>query len=326
MKKQKTDAPANHQQRQTSRYTLGDWDRESSVRSRPNVYDIHRLSDAEVNKKNWFPPAMLAYMQHPYFKSANPDSIRKLLARHLIYFLDYTTILEHKIVNRAVETIVHEALGIKTPTEMRAAGLQLYTDEGYHAFFSNQLAEQVAKRYTYTRPDSFPSRIGALLNLVDSVDANNADLAYFLEGFVSETIIAKELSSLTSDQLITPVYMMFRDHLYDEAKHCRFFTRAFIYFLQRMTDAQKYFAALTLPKIIKIYFKTDILWLEKSLLGVGVPMGVTTEILEGINDRKISSKTIQGSAAATISAIKKSGAFEDKRYKEIFIAEGIIDG
>ncbi|UVJ43809.1 diiron oxygenase [Pseudomonas sp. LS1212] len=312
-------------QRQTLPSTLGDWDQSSSVRSRPNAYDIHALTDAEIMKKDWFPPAMLTYLQHPFFKSADPDSIRKLLASHLVYFLDYTTILEHKIVNRAVEIVVHDSLGIIPPLEMRAAGLQLYTDEGYHALFSDQLAEQVAKRYAYKRFISSPARIDAIFELINTVDAKNIDLVYFLAGFVSETIIAKELSSITNDQLVTPVYMMFRDHLYDEAKHCRYFTIVFMHFWQNMTSEQRDFTALTLPKIIKIYFKTDIPWLEKSLLIAGVPVGVTTEILGHLSDNKITSKAIQSGATSTILAIKKSGMLDSNHYRNIFIAEGIID-
>jgi len=104
----------------------------------------------QLETRHWFPPAFLPYLAHPAIEAAGRSVVHRLTANHLVHFLDYTTLLEHRIVNRAVEVIVHGELPIDVPPPMKTDALQLYTDEGYHALFSNQVAEQIAGVYGIT--------------------------------------------------------------------------------------------------------------------------------------------------------------------------------
>jgi hypothetical protein len=120
----------------------------------------------QLETRHWFPPAFLPYLAHPVIQAAGSACVARLSANHLVHFLDYTTLLEHRIVNRAVETIVHGELPAYVPTRMKNAALQLYTDEGYHALFSNQLAEQIAAFYGITGRPVMPLRITRLNALI----------------------------------------------------------------------------------------------------------------------------------------------------------------
>ena len=108
----------------------------------------------------------MPYLAHPAIQAKGRETLHRLTANHLVYFLDYTTLLEHRIVNRAVEVIVHRELPIYIPLPMKHAALQLYTDEGYHALFSNQIAEQIAALYGITRRPVIPKRISRMNALI----------------------------------------------------------------------------------------------------------------------------------------------------------------
>jgi hypothetical protein len=131
----------------TPRYTLGDWDNKAAVRVRRNDYLLPDDLEQQLSIRDWFPPAFIPYCKHPLIDTAGRPMAQRLAANHLVYFLDYTTLLEHRVVNRAVETLVHGELDVPIPRQMKTAALQLYTDEGYHALFSNEVAEQVAALY-----------------------------------------------------------------------------------------------------------------------------------------------------------------------------------
>lgn len=128
-------------------YTLAGWDTNASVRLDRTPYALPADLESQLGDRHWFVPAFMPYLDHPDIVQAGTSVVRRLEANQLVYFLDYTTVLEHKLVNRAVETLIHNELGLHVPLAMKNAALQLYTDEGYHALFSNQIAEQVAELY-----------------------------------------------------------------------------------------------------------------------------------------------------------------------------------
>ena len=208
------------------RITLGDWNNHASVRTSRHDYRLPEDLQLQLQTRFWFPPAFLPYLSHPAIEAAGSKVMHRLAASHLVHFLDYTTLLEHRIVNRAVETIVHGELPAYIPPRMKTAALQLYTDEGYHALFSHHLAEQIAELHGFTGRPQMPLRITRLTGQIARTPESKRPLAWFLLGFVSETIIARELLDVCRETLVSSVNDMLRDHLADEARHSRFFPKS----------------------------------------------------------------------------------------------------
>ena len=201
------------------KFTLGDWDNRAAVRTSTHDYQLPDDVQQQLESRYWFPPDFLPYLSHPAIQAAGRDVLHRLTANHLVHFLDYTTLLEHRIVNRAVEVIVHRELPIHVSQAMKHAALQLYTDEGYHALFSNRLADQIAGFYGIIGRPAMPKRIARMNALIARTSEKNRPLAWFLLGFVSETIIARELLEVCRNSLVSSVNDMLRDHLADEARH-----------------------------------------------------------------------------------------------------------
>ncbi|VVN00248.1 hypothetical protein PS645_03252 [Pseudomonas fluorescens] len=307
------------------RFTLGDWDSRSSVRTSEHSYLLHSDLERQLETRRWFPASLLPYLNHPAVEAAGRTTAHRLSANHLVYFLDYTTLLEHRIVNRSVETIVHDELGIPIPAQMKTSALQLYTDEGYHALFSSHLAEQIAEFYGMVDRPVMPQRIIRLNALIERTPARHKSLAWFLVGFVSETIIAKELLDVCRDELVSGVQEMLRDHLADEARHSRYFCDVFHYLWLRLDCGQRTFTARSLLEILLIFFEVDERWLVESLRCAGLGEMSVAQILCDLTDTPNVLHRTQSGAASTLVALNKAGFFDLPANRQLFSKAGLLD-
>lgn len=309
---------------QTPRYTLGDWDNKATVRTRRDHYRLPDDLEKQLSSRHWFPPTFIPYIEHPRVQQAGRAVAQRLAANHLLYFLDYTTLLEHRVVNRSVETIVHGELAVPIPRPMKTAALQLYTDEGYHALFSNEVAEQIAALYGIDDRQP-PRRIGRLLAMVDAVVPTDRPLAWFLLGFVSETIIARELLTLTRDTLVCTVYRMLRNHLEDEARHSRYFSEVFQYLWFALDSTQRDLAARLLLHIIGLYFEPDEPWLLRSLASAGFEERSSRQIISPLLQPDAHARRVRCGAVSTFTAMKNARFFDNDHYRRLFSQAGFID-
>lgn len=308
------------------RFTLGDWNNRASVRTSQHDYQLPDDVLQQLETRHWFPPAFLPYLSHPAIRQAGTTVMHRLTANHLVHFLDYTTMLEHRIVNRAVETIVHGELPLYIPPAMKTAALQLYTDEGYHALFSNRLAEQIASLHGFVERPVMPLRITRLNALIARTPQHNRPLAWFLLGFVSETIIARELLEVCRDSLVSSVSDMLRDHLADEARHSRYFADVFHYLWMTLNGRQRTFSAKMLVEIIAVFFETDQRWLQQSLRGAGIADAAIKEIVDALIEPLASRQRAKSGATATLDALNKAGFFALPNNRKLFAKAGLIDG
>jgi hypothetical protein len=319
-------APLDHPVSWALRFTLGNWNTRASVRTSEHDYLLPPDLEQQLETRHWFPPGLLAYLNHPAIKALGPTVIHRLSANHLVYFLDYTTVLEHRIVNRSVETIIHGELKVNIPPRMKTAALQLYTDEGYHALFSNSLAEQIAGFYGINLRPVMPYRITRLNTLLDRTPDKHRALAWFLVGFVSETIIARELLDVCRDDLVSSVLAMLRDHLADEARHSRYFSEVFHYLWLTLNSRQRIFAARLLLDSIRIFFEADERWLRENLHSAGIGDSAVTEILGELTSSQATLQRARSGARATLQALKKAGFFDLPYNQQLFMKAGLIDG
>lgn len=307
------------------RFTLGDWNNRASVRTRHNNYQLPDDLHHQLETRHWFPPTMLPYLSHPAIEAAGRAVIHRLTANHLVYFLDCTTLLEHRIVNRAIETIIHGELPAFVPSRMKTAALQLRTDEAYHALCSNNLAEQIAKVYDMTERPAIPLRITRFNALMARTPEQHRALAWFLLGFVSETTIAHELHDICRDSLVSGVHDMLRDQLSDEAHHSRYFTEVFHYLWLTLNSRQRTFTARTLLDIIGLFFETDERWLQQSLRGAGIAEDTVVQITGETTTAKARRSRARAGARATLDALDQAGFFAIPLNQKLFAKAGLTD-
>lgn len=286
---------------------LKNWNCEACVRTRPHKYEIPAGLTEFTVLEDWYPRSRLPFLLHPEFREKSQNLIQRLLAEHLIYFMEYTTTLEHRIVNRAVQTLVHQDLGFKIPARMKISALQLYTDEGYHALVSYELSTRVRSIYKISSNGRDPQRIIDLEALIENETPSRRNILSILIAFVSETIIAKELATLSKQALVPAVYEILRDHLDDEAKHSKLFSYIFLYIWRRSTAADQEYIVTSVKQILAIFFATDEVWLSQTLLSCEINSQTIDEIMRNLRRHENISQRIVENAVATLHTLKKAG-------------------
>ena len=304
---------------------MKNWEKKATVRNSPNRYSLSEDIEIELQSKSWFLESALPWLSHPAIRAGGKELTHNILARYLIFFLEYTTTLEHKIVNPAVEVIAHDELALAVPPTLSKAAFQLYVDEGYHALVAASLADEVSSYYGFRRNQLLIQRIERLQNQI-SLNVERSKLASFIAGFVSETSITKELLNFTSRQLVTPSYHMLHDHLIDELQHSIYFSSAFHFAWNRFDESAKTFVSDLLLNLISEFFRLDDVWLIQTLVDVGISTQVAVGIQAELQTKDACIARLRSGASGTVDALMKTDFFDYKNNSSFFRKAGIING
>lgn len=289
----------------------------------PYKYNCHSVNMNDLESRNWFFPSALPFLSHPLLADLKPAQVQELLARNLVNFLEYTTLLEHRIVNKSVEFISQNRLPVSVPHGMRMDALRIYTDEGYHAVMSADVAHQVSEIYGLNQGTRRFGRIARLEALASNFQ--HEALGWFLIGFVSETVITKEFARMGRSALVLPVHNVLMDHLADEWKHSQYFVSMFSYLWPRLSNLERDFCATQLPTIIRECFRLDETLLERDLDELGVDSSVARAISAERNTEAEDRTRARNGAATTMHALRDCSFFSEPRYVANFSKHGLID-
>ena len=118
--------------------TMRNWYEQSTVRRAPR-----RTLNEDDLKGHLYPMALAPVTQHPLVTKLDGEQVDKILTNHLYRYLDFTVKLEVSVVNDVVRDIALDVAPFKPEKSMMVDALKIYTDEGYHALFSLDLANQI---------------------------------------------------------------------------------------------------------------------------------------------------------------------------------------
>ncbi|SDJ47431.1 P-aminobenzoate N-oxygenase AurF [Paraburkholderia steynii] len=307
------------------RSAFAGWDKEASVRRKPMDYDCSTLSADDIRQKHWFLPSALPYFEHPSVKSLGMQASQTLQAHALVYFMEYTALLEHRVVNRCMELIAHDLLPVALPESTRQDAMLLYTDEGYHAFISAEVSRQVARLIGIVPDRRQHPRVQNLINHLNDVPENFKALGSFLTTFVSETVITKEFLKFSNGTVVAPVSNVLKDHLDDERYHARYFSRLFDYVWKGLNESDRNFCASFLPKMIFQFYRINVDWVSERLQEVGLSKDDALEISSLYGDSKAVVNRAKNGATSTMHAIKRAGVLSNPEHADHFKEVGLIN-
>jgi len=296
---------------------FGAWHTSSAVRARPCAYEFS-VQDLQVNEpKLWFPEVLMPLLKCPQVSELAKEQLFHIHVQHLIHFLDYTTALEVTHVNSAVIAITHGALSQYFDEGEKRVALKLYTDEGYHALFSKEMADQLAQHFHLLRSRS--GRIMQLDKIVYDSPIEFKHLVAFVIAFVSETIIVQELSCLTRNDLVLPVFHMFKDHLQDEARHSVFFAECWVRLWSQLSNRERDLVVGVLVKIICVFCRPDTRFILRALsFDPLLGRNVIAELRRGWRRR------MPLVLAPMIKALRRTDMLDNSAYVKTFQAAGIL--
>lgn len=301
------------------------WDKTASVRSKPNRYKLENSTlKQELQDKNWFLPAGVPMLSHPFLKNIESEKEQYLLGRFLLQFLEYGTILEHEFVNTILVEIALGEWGIPIPEEMRLDAFKIYTDEAYHACFNLDATQQI-RNYIGLKSNAWPlknTRLKGLRNLIPENKTKENFLIRFGIAAISETIAAKELAENMKGIVIDSIYNIFIDHAEDEKKHCMFFTTLFEYVWKYLSADERKYLGINLPKILKAFVDINTIALYEALEEVGFDKEDSNIIISESYPKEFSVQRALSVASVTFRIFQKLNIYSIPEVREAFIKEG----
>lgn len=300
---------------------LGRWYETAGVRS-----GTRRIFREEAARgKVFFPESLVPHLAHPAV-AALPKPRRDMLPLlHLYQFLLATTHVETRVVNVGAERIATGRAGLELPVAMRMDAFKVYCDEGYHALYSLDLAEQIAgatgvpvPRWDY---GGFVDRLG---EAACALLSGEPVLAHLLQVVVFETLITAILNEAPSDpDLAGTVREVLRDHARDEGRHHRFFTAFFHELWAGLSPDLRTRVAHTFPALVQVCMTADVVPVRSALLLAGLDGATADQVVRESYDAAANPERTAEITRATVTMCRSAGVFEVPGAAEAFAARGL---
>lgn len=197
------------------------WDTAATVRSRKNRYDYRSLTNNKLRSMSWFLEDAYPIFLHELLAKLDREQKQYLMGKFLIAFLNYSTIIEHELVNTITVEIAQNIYGDLIPEVMRIDAYKIYTDEAYHAYFAAEGANQIREHLHihHNKGSLNHTRLNLIRGLINSTSIEHKFLMRLGIVTVSETVIAKEIHDKMKGTVLSPTYNMFKDHLHLTSPH-----------------------------------------------------------------------------------------------------------
>lgn len=285
-----------------------------------------RFHDESDQGKVFFPERLVPFLDHPLLTDLSQEQRTALSLRHLYQFLISTTHMETRVVNTAAERIANGRSGVGLTSHDRLDAFKVYCDEGYHALYSLDLADQIAAATGVPVPDwdygAFVDRLGtAAARLLPGEPV----LAGLLQVVVFETLITAVLNEVPADTMVIgTVRDLMRDHARDEGRHHRFFTGFFHKLWHTLDTTHRTAVAFALPQLIHGCLAADIAPARASLALAGVGTDTLTQVVD--DSLATDPERIRSITRSTVRMCQSAGVFDIPGAAEQFARYGLDAG
>lgn len=281
------------------------------------------FADETDEGRVFYPQDQIPYLAHEALAGLTDAQRREVTIRHLYQFLLSTTHLETRIVNTTAELIANNRAGLDLPNRMRLDAFKVYCDEGYHALYSLDLADQIEAATGVAIP---PWDYGGFVDRLEDVGRkllpDEPALVPLLQTVVFETLITAVLNEIPNDPtVVTVVRDLTRDHAKDEGHHHRFFARFFHELWAGLDPRLREPVAHTLPALVQVCLTWDTEPIRGSLLMSGVDSDTAGVV---VADAYTSSGSNAGVCRATVRAFRSAGVLDVPGAEEAFAAHKLL--
>lgn len=304
-----------------ARGPLANWDRAAGVRT-----GIRRIFHEESEDgKVFFPAQLVPYLNHEAVRGLPAERLGELAVRHLYQFLLSTTHLETRIVNRAAELIANNRAGLDLSRAAQLDAFKVYCDEGYHALYSLDLADQIAVATGIPIPEwDYGGLVDGLAGAGRRLLSDEPRLAQLLQVVVFETLITAVLNELPNDQsVVTTVREVMRDHAKDEGRHHRFFATFFHELWVQLSPSLRPRVARLMPVLIRGCLDWDAGPVRSSLRLAGLDRHAAEQVVRDCyGDADL--RRVQDICHATVRICESAGVLDIPGAQEEFASHGLL--
>ena len=304
-----------------------DWITTASVRAKPSLTDFDLSGNAgEFSSVQWFVFGHAdELMSHPALRHLDMAQRNRLYAARLVHFQDDMALTEHRIVNVAAQVIAENRLRDFVPEPLALEALKLYTDEGYHAYFTAHASRSIREVFKLEARDEPNPKIAAIETLVAQVPVERRDLAWFMVGFVGETMITKAIVDVMRGTAHSAVQGMLLAHLEDEWVHAKYFANLFERIWPQLDgDSQAFFGRL-LPDVIAAFHTWDDGFHRRLLGDAGLDATATERVLAKVASEDLRNAHMRGRCGNTLQVLERCGVFKHDALRARFVQRGLLD-
>ncbi len=307
-----------------------EWDIEAGVRSNPETYDLHFLnnpSDLEEMGMSWHLASYSGILEHEKLRNLSDRDKEFVKGTQLLEFVTKQTIFEIECVNYVASRLAHGKYDFDLSESLKLDALKVYTDEGYHAYYTQKVANQIRNYYLIGEDDislfvkDYYSKIESIISKFGESYKDLCMLAFVVAG---ENQIVSDISTEMRQIVYEPIRTMFRDHMKDEVFHAKFFSVVFENIWPQLSIKEQEIMGLCFCDSMEILGlpRTDIYYFSLAKLGFN-----ERQILQYINDiydtvewrtTRVSERMtptinlLRSNDVFSIAAVR--GAFQEKNY------------
>lgn len=304
-----------------------DWTATASVRVKPALtdFDFHAGAGG-FSSVQWFVFGQGdELLSHPALRPLDMARRNRLCAARLLHFLDDMTLTEHRIVNVAAQVIAENRLRAFVPEPLALDALKLYTDEGYHAHFTAEAGRAIREVFALEAHDGPSLKIAAIEALVAGVPQAQRDLAWFMVGFVGETMITKAIVDVMRGTAHSALQGMLLAHLEDEWVHARYFGHLFERIWPLLDREGQAFFGRLLPDIVAAFHTFDEGFHRRLLDEAGLDAAATDRVLGKVTGERLRQAHMRSRCGNTLQLLERCGVFKDDALRALFVQRGLLD-
>lgn len=250
------------------------WDVKAGVRNNPETYDLclpaSGAYDAEM--RSWHLPTYSGVLQHPKLCGLTPAQQEYVKGTQLLEFVTKQTRFEVECVNWVASRLAHGKYSFELTEQLKLDALKIYTDEAYHAYYTQKIADQIRTFYGVDEEDmadcveDFFEKIEAVFASFPPKHRSLSMLAFVIAG---ESQIVSDISEQMKGIVFEPIRAMFRDHMRDEVFHAHFFAKVFKLCWPQLSHEEKEIMGLSFCAAMELLGapRTAIYYLSLAKLG-----------------------------------------------------------
>ncbi len=255
------------------------WEKRATVRSRPRI-----TFDNKING-HFFPLSHQPLSIHPKVVELGKDALNYLLIQSLYKYSHDIVMIETKMVNQAILTVIADTLPISFDSETKLALYTVMIDEAYHAYVAFDAMLQI-QEYTKIQPLAFPRMIEiecAIKWVHEKLPIRYHDIFNLIAICLAENTLTKDIISMVDKEDTHPFFQkMIKDHLSDESRHSGIFSKLLAYIWQILDLEYKQAIAKILPNFLERYLRLGVR-MEfdlKILIAIGLSANTAKEVLD----------------------------------------------
>ena len=273
-----------------------------------------------------FPDRLVPHLKHPLVAALGDEQRERLRLLQLYQFLLATTHMETRVVNVGAERIANGRCGLDLPVAMRMDAFKVYCDEGYHALYSLDLADQIARATGVALPSwDYGTFVDRLARRGCELLPDEPELSQLLQVIVFETLITAVLNEAPAEpELEETVREVLRDHAKDEGRHHRFFSAFFHELWTGLDPALRPRVASALPDLIRLCVGADTVPVRSALLSAGLDDLAADQVLHDCYDITDNPARLMEISRGTVAMCRSAGVLDTPGACDAFAAGGLI--